>query len=133
MKIKHCLKRAVSTTLAGVMLASTVSVDPSALAVDQADAGVPALPGEAPIAVHFKGNPGILAHGTDFPPLGGPVEIEGEPFSRPAGAETQGYNIEAILVLHGKSTHFTAVHQIHDGRVVGDSPVLSTHHFSSTS
>ena len=43
MKIKHCLKRAVSTTLAGVMLASTVSVAPSALAVDQADAGVPAL------------------------------------------------------------------------------------------
>ena len=44
MKIKHCLKRAVSTTLAGVMLASTVSVAPSALAVDQADAGVSALP-----------------------------------------------------------------------------------------
>ena len=37
MKIRHCLKRAVSMTLAGVMLASTVTVAPSALAADTAD------------------------------------------------------------------------------------------------
>ena len=43
MKIRHCLKRAVSMTLAGVMLASTVTVAPSALAADTADAGIPAL------------------------------------------------------------------------------------------
>lgn len=57
MKIKHCLKRAVSTTLAGVMLASTVSVAPSALAVDQADAGVSALPTVAYEPVQLEAAP----------------------------------------------------------------------------